>query len=901
MTHRPIPAVGLAAALLLLVDFAIKCLQKQNTIFQPADVAAIVENPAVLQKIIDNLFRLQDAVGNAELRRLSEKSRSKLSEPALLLLKISDETRDLIPPLVDALIATQAKGSYGDPRWATAREALCHAVWKERDVTGLKKKLRAVRREVDVALLLALRQYLDQSAETGLPVFSEEGSRVYWETWQNEALDAVHANEWKPKNKKHVEEFSQQVDRLISAANEAYFCERIFERLNFEELEHRLHAVSAPHRGTLEWVFDDQQTDEGGVLEWLGNQRGENLFWITGRPGAGKSTLMKNLFRNDRIFDYLEAWSGHAPGITSGFFFWNCGTDLQRSGLGLLRSILYESLQDMIYGPLEKETQIIQTLFADRWEQFRSYGGGLDALSHAELRHAFELMISDATTKFLFLIDGLDEIDEAADLVDVIPLLITASKKDNVKVLVSSRPSPAFQEAFDKRPRLWVDDHTTRDVHAYILENFSQNEVLANLRGNTVVPEETDIVAMLSESSCGIFLWGILATKFLLQELTGNDNFTALQNRAEVLPSDLDDLLSHILSNFSPSDLEQAWKISELVEAHGYPTLLGLSFALSSDEKASIAAPRTPLKPSDSATRLDDIQHILTYKCRNLFSIFSTTQDPPSPTTISTLRVTYTHRAIRTFFLTPSIQKTKTLPPAFSPASAWAASHLHVLKTLTPPSTSGQMAVWGPLSHCLESSLALSATTGKAYLRYISSALDTALAFHTLSAPGRPSTAAAPTSPKPAPSSSKTTPSTPAAVGTGTGTHSSTSSLSSSAISPLKPPLHHQQSSQSQASTHQRPTTSYNNPPPTLEISTDLPSFPSSPQTTLDSALDLATLLHLRDYVASVVKDADRKSVRHALDYSAAMRRRIGIGGEHVWFGAEGPVGWEELEQEEVI
>lgn len=158
MTHRPIPAVGLATALLLLVDFAIKCLQKQNAIFQPADGgAAVVENAAVLQKIIDGLFRLQDAVGNAELRKLSEKSRAKLSEPALLLLKISDETKELVPPLIEALIAAQAKGSYGDPRWATAREALCNAVWKERDVTGLKKKLRAVRKEVDVALLLALR------------------------------------------------------------------------------------------------------------------------------------------------------------------------------------------------------------------------------------------------------------------------------------------------------------------------------------------------------------------------------------------------------------------------------------------------------------------------------------------------------------------------------------------------------------------------------------------------------------------------------------------------------------------------------------------------------------------------------------------------------------------------
>lgn len=159
MTHRPIPAVGLASALLLTIDFAIKCLQKQNTIYQPGDpeLTPVVENAQVLQKIVDNLFRLTDAIENSELKRLSDGSKSKLSEPAQQLLKISEETKELTGPLIEALIATQAKGSFGDPRWGTAREALCNGVWKERDVTGLKKKLRAVRKEVDVALLLALR------------------------------------------------------------------------------------------------------------------------------------------------------------------------------------------------------------------------------------------------------------------------------------------------------------------------------------------------------------------------------------------------------------------------------------------------------------------------------------------------------------------------------------------------------------------------------------------------------------------------------------------------------------------------------------------------------------------------------------------------------------------------
>lgn len=159
MAVRPIPAIGLGAALVLILDFAIQCLRKDKAIFQPSDAETTpaVENAQVLQKIVDNLFRLTDAIDGAELRKLHTGAKGKLSEPAQHLLKLSDETKVLTTPLVDALIATQAKGSFGDPRWGTAREALCNGVWKERDVTGLKKKLRAVRKEVDVALLLALR------------------------------------------------------------------------------------------------------------------------------------------------------------------------------------------------------------------------------------------------------------------------------------------------------------------------------------------------------------------------------------------------------------------------------------------------------------------------------------------------------------------------------------------------------------------------------------------------------------------------------------------------------------------------------------------------------------------------------------------------------------------------
>jgi hypothetical protein len=158
MTYRPIPAVGLAAAVLQILDFSINVLRKDNPIYQPSDVStAPVENAPLLQNIINNLYRLTDAIDNSELKKLQDGSKGKLSEPALQLLKLSEETKEATGPLIDAVIAAQARGSFGDPRWSTAREALMNGVWKQKDVTGLKKKLRAIRKDVDIALLLALR------------------------------------------------------------------------------------------------------------------------------------------------------------------------------------------------------------------------------------------------------------------------------------------------------------------------------------------------------------------------------------------------------------------------------------------------------------------------------------------------------------------------------------------------------------------------------------------------------------------------------------------------------------------------------------------------------------------------------------------------------------------------
>ncbi|KAF1943450.1 hypothetical protein EJ02DRAFT_510967 [Clathrospora elynae] len=839
---KPIPAVGLASALIQTIAFSIQTLRKDHPIAQPTDPSTPpVESAAFLQDIIHNLFRLTDLIETSELKTLhdekSGRAAKKLSEPAQQLLKHAEVlVKELTNPLILALIAAQENGKSGDGQWGSAREALMLSgggVWKKGDVTGAKKKFRALRKDVDTSLLLAMGQYLDQSAETGLPVFSSEENGVgvrHWERWQNEALDLIHAHKWKSSKKKNVEEFSKVVDKLVVAEQETVFLETVFKRLWFEELDERVNSIPNPADGGFEFVFGDSARQVGGLLEWFGSRRGEGVFWITGKPGTGKTTLLKYLFRNPLLFPHLEAWSGTHPGITSGFFFWASGTELQNSPLSLLRSIIYESLQDMIFGPLEQDQSVIQHLFPDRWNAFQSYAGGLHAFTFPELRKTFEVMISDTEKKFLFMVDGLDEMDDYPN--ELVDLILSASKKDNVKFLLSSRSSPVFQSAFETRPRLVLEEYTKPDIQTYVTSAFNLEPKLESLRGKMDGKEELTIVSTLSEKSSGIFLWASLATSFLLGGLEEDDDFLILKDRAEALPYQLDDLLAHILNKLKPSDLEALWKLHTLLgSANSCPAILPLSFAFTAESSVTLAADVSPLKPAEAAKRVDDMHIVLNMSCKNLISVFDTSA-PGQHARSEDLRVTYTHRTISDYlYAYPGLLKKIPTVLMWSPTQQWADAHLWVLKTMqqqpstptataTPASLSSSsfssstpLALWTPLSSALSAASTLFSKTNIFPQTYVHAALTTSVFLHLKSA-----------------------------------------------------------------------------------TSSDLPQFPSSSgsstplsATTLTTSFDLAVLLNLSSYIALKAKTTDRKDIRHAIDFSREMRKRLGVGGmEELWLSGRG-------------
>ena len=550
---------------------------------------------------------------------------------------------------------------------------------------------------------------------------------------------------------------------------------------------------------------------------------------------------MKYLFRNPLLFPHLEAWSGQKPGITSGFFLWNNGTELQKSSIGLLRAIIYESLQDMIFGPLEEDGVIMQNLFSDRWNAFQSYAGGLHEFTFPELKAAFESLVGDANKKFLFMIDGLDETDDYPK--ELMDLVFSTSRRDNVKFLLSARSSPVFYSAFENKPRMVLEEYTRDDIQTYLIRTFGEEPKLHSLRGKMDGQEEEHIVGMLAEKSSGVFLWLKLATTFLFESLEPDSDFLVLKDRAEGLPYLLDDLLAHMLSKMAPEDVEAVGKLHALLSHQDIcPAILPFSFAFTAETSATLAADVRPLTAVEISKRVEDMQTLTQQRCKGMLTIFDTTP-PDQHASTESLRISYTHRAIRDYFFAyPGLLETSLNNASeqtnWNVPQQWANAHLWVLKTLsssTPKRTSSNsntnssrappLQVWTPLSSALESSLELHTATNKFPLTYIHAALTTGVFLALRSETGHD----LPQYPSSTASSS-------------TSTSTSTTSSASAATTP----------------------------------------------TTLTTPLDLAVLLNLTAYVALKAKATDRREVRHALDYSRGMRKRMGAGGEQVWLFGEG-------------
>ena len=123
---------------------------------------------------------------------------------------------------------------------------------------------------------------------------------------------------------------------------------QLLESLWFKEIFSREERIADAHRKTFEWVLsksDQAMRPWDNFVRWL--EIGEGTYWISGKAGSGKSTLMSFLRQDDRTQASLNVWSETKMLLMPRFYFWTGGTFLEKSIEGLLRSLIWQILTSL--------------------------------------------------------------------------------------------------------------------------------------------------------------------------------------------------------------------------------------------------------------------------------------------------------------------------------------------------------------------------------------------------------------------------------------------------------------------------------------------------------------------------------------------------------------------------
>lgn len=355
----------------------------------------------------------------------------------------------------------------------------------------------------------------------------------------------------------------------------AEFEEMALKSLAFSGMPHREIEVAVAEAATFDWIFATPQHREQSWSDfhhWLVDKDLESprLYWINGKAGAGKSTLMKHLVRHQKTRSALQVWAGPTNLLLSSFFFWHSGHELQRSQVGLLRALLYGCLKDhreLIPIALSGTENMDANDLVHYW-------------TLAKLQEAFERLVSQTIfdIKFAFFIDGLDEYSGFHG--EIAGILKQVSQRSNVKVCVSSRPLLVFDRIFDSLPHLILQDLTYDDISLYVNNKLGDHERMRALE--YYEPGlRTSLTSAIVEKASGVFLWVHLVVRSLLDGLGNYDVGDDLRRRLDDFPEELEALYWIMVQNVKPAwYLEEGFRLLRMVKASpSGVTLLRLLFA----------------------------------------------------------------------------------------------------------------------------------------------------------------------------------------------------------------------------------------------------------------------------------------------------------------------------------
>ncbi len=324
----------------------------------------------------------------------------------------------------------------------------------------------------------------------------------------------------------HIEQLSEQRRQQHGQQHE----QEVLNSLLFREMRTRLSDIEESHSETFHWMFEEDATRPwDSFCNWL--QTEDRLYWINGKAGSGKSTLMKFLVNDPRTRDLLGQWSSGRSPLIVGFYFWLSGSEMQRSLKGFLCSIIYQLVQ--------ADRQLVTKLLRDNTGLLSKRNHG--DWSKGELRRILMQILNMLDRPLCIFLDGLDEFNQEDDLDQLLNLVEDSSTLGKTKICISSRPEYYIAKRMSMYKQLRLQDLTARDMELCIRTKLEATR--AQCLPASIDDEYLEsIVSIIAEKADGVFLWVYYALSSLVRGMRNDDDFSTLLGRIEELPNGMHQL-----------------------------------------------------------------------------------------------------------------------------------------------------------------------------------------------------------------------------------------------------------------------------------------------------------------------------------------------------------------------
>lgn len=333
----------------------------------------------------------------------------------------------------------------------------------------------------------------------------------------------------------------------------------------------------------------ERQTYQHSFTSWLRSSE-PCPFWICGKAGSGKSTLMKRLFQQSEFREEIRKWAGASPVAFASFYFFNRGSSLlQKSQEGMVRAILHQIISQR-HGLASLIEDLVPVIPTGRKQQGSARKIDWDWGSLKKAIHLIkDQALESRNIRLCLFLDGLDEYraptassnsaeaiggrepavhsskrTRRKDYENLCQLVMDLASSANIKICVSSRDLNEFASAFGNSPMLRLEELSRRDISTYVTDNLNTSNALATFQSEE--PEKMkQIVLRITEKARGVFMWVKLVVEQILEAVEDGSFVEELTDFIEGIPDELDDLFSRMLDDIKPAYRSHSATLFQLV------------------------------------------------------------------------------------------------------------------------------------------------------------------------------------------------------------------------------------------------------------------------------------------------------------------------------------------------